>query len=363
MKAPDPAELVSLLLRWFDHNARDLPWRRTRDPYAIWISEIMLQQTVVQAVIPYFERWMRKFPTAKSLADAAIDDVLQAWAGLGYYRRARSLHAAAQIILRQHGAIFPRDFDSILDLPGIGRYTAGAISSIAFNQPEPILDGNVIRVLARLFGIRKPVKEKRTQELLWQQAAELVQEAQAQPERSHRHGGNCSAFNQSLMELGAMTCQPRTPRCAECPLLRLCRTAKKPALLARTPLVEKPTASTVRHWSAFILEHENKFLMRKRGEAEVNGGLWEFPNLEVAEKFSPEEAFTSLFRMPGGALASVGSIRHQITRYKNRVQIFRKELTRNRAFSGFTWIPRAELGNLGLPSAHRKIAALLETVD
>ncbi len=171
---PKAQKLVPLLLGWFSENARDLPWRRTQDPYAIWVSEIMLQQTQVKTVLPFWERWMRELPTIKAAAHASSDRIHKLWEGLGYYTRARNLQKAAQMILEKHGGKFPETFDEILELPGIGRYTAGAISSIAFNQPMPILDGNVIRVLTRIFGIDKDPREKETNQLLWRLAEELV---------------------------------------------------------------------------------------------------------------------------------------------------------------------------------------------
>ena len=167
-------KLVPLLLNWFSKNERDLPWRKTRDPYAIWVSEIMLQQTQVKTVMPYWERWMHKLPTIKSVAAANPDKIHKLWEGLGYYTRARNLQKAAQMILRERAGKFPENFDDVLSLPGIGRYTAGAICSIAFNQPKPILDGNVIRVLTRIFGIAENPREKVTNQLLWQIAEELV---------------------------------------------------------------------------------------------------------------------------------------------------------------------------------------------
>ena len=173
-KKPKPDFIVPLLLDWFAANARDLPWRRTRDPYAIWVSEIMLQQTQVKTVIPFWERWMRELPTIEAAAKAPSEKIHKLWEGLGYYTRVRNLQKAAQVIVEKHGGKFPENFDDVLALPGIGRYTAGAICSIAFNQPTPILDGNVIRVLTRIFGIAENPKEKKTNARLWQLAEELV---------------------------------------------------------------------------------------------------------------------------------------------------------------------------------------------
>src|ERR1035437_6082269 len=235
-------DIVPRLLAWFAQNARDLPWRRTRDPYAIWVSEVMLQQTQVKTVLPYWERWMRALPTIAALAKAKPHTLHKLWEGLGYYTRVRNLQRAARLIVEQHGGRFPNDFDALLALPGIGPYTAGAVCSIAFDQPQPILDGNVIRVLTRLCGIGGDPRERKTNARLWQLAKELVLRAaetdartSASPHASHTRCDGatarrvtppasrpCSQFNQSLMELGALVCTPRQPRCGVCPIAKHC---------------------------------------------------------------------------------------------------------------------------------------------
>src|SRR5579872_7438421 len=211
--------LVCSLLNWFCQNARDLPWRRTNDPYAIWISEIMLQQTQVKTVISYWTRWMEKLPNVETFARARPQQVLKLWEGLGYYARVRNAHAAAKEIVQKFSGKFPAKFDDVLALPGIGRYTAGALCSIAFNQPEPILDGNAARVLCRIFGIRHDPREKATNARLWRIARELVEAAARETHTaSASNGGDgirpCSALNQALMELGALVCTPTQPKCS-----------------------------------------------------------------------------------------------------------------------------------------------------
>ncbi len=258
------------MLDWFHANARDLPWRRTRNPYAIWVSEIMLQQTQVKTVLPFWERWMRELPTIEAAAHASPDKIHKLWEGLGYYTRARNLQKAARFILEKHGGRFPEEFDDILALPGIGRYTAGAISSIAFNQPAPILDGNVMRVLTRIFGITENPRKRKTNQLLWQLATELVENSK----------GHCSYLNQSLMELGALVCTPRTPRCANCPIKRLC-VAFKENRVDELPNLGRRAAATARRFVAFVVESCGKFLVRQRPANVVNAHLWEFPNVEV----------------------------------------------------------------------------------
>jgi len=295
------------LLDWFSANARDLPWRRTRDPYAIWVSEIMLQQTQVKTVIPYWKRWMRELPTIEAVAKARSDKIHKLWEGLGYYTRARNLQKAAKQIIAQHDARpetrrrrgnesqtkkeletphvvsykFPDNFDDVLALPGIGRYTAGAICSIAFNQPTPILDGNVIRVLTRVFGIGKNPREKKTTAQLWQLAEDLVGRAVPSPPRRGRDTAPYHSFlNQSLMELGALVCTPRNPQCQICPVKKLC-VGFREGRIGELPNLGKREAATARHFVAFVVERNGRFLVRQRPAGVVNAHLWEFPNVEI----------------------------------------------------------------------------------
>jgi A/G-specific adenine glycosylase len=277
-------KLVPCMLDWFSASARDLPWRRTQDPYAIWVSETMLQQTQVKTVLPFWERWMRELPTIEAAAQAGPEKIHKLWEGLGYYTRARNLQKAARLILEKHGGKFPKSFDDILALPGIGRYTAGAISSIAFNQPMPILDGNVMRVLTRIFGIAEDPREKKTNQLLWQIAEELVLQANTKHQKFA-----CSHLNQSLMELGALVCTPRNPQCAACPVKKLC-VAFRENRIPELPNIAKRAAATARRFVAFVIECRGKFLVRQRPENVVNAHLWEFPNVEVNHQIRVERA-------------------------------------------------------------------------
>src|SRR6185503_9991928 len=206
-----PMNVADALVGWYRGARRDLPWRRTRDPYAIWVSEVMLQQTRVTVVVPYWQRWMARFPSPAALAGAPLDDVLAAWSGLGYYGRARNLHRGAREVVARYGGRLPDSAGELRTLPGIGRYTAGAIASMAFDRQEPLVDGNVARVLARVFAVEEDVKSAAGQNRLWQLAADLVP--------SEAPGD----FNQALMELGATLCAPAAPRCAGCPLAADCR--------------------------------------------------------------------------------------------------------------------------------------------
>ncbi len=414
-------KLVPPLLDWFASNARDLPWRRTRDPYAIWVSEIMLQQTQVKTVIPYWERWMRKLPTIEALANARADKIHKLWEGLGYYTRVRNLQRAAQQIVAQHAGKFPENFDDILALPGIGRYTAGAISSIAFNQPRPIVDGNVIRVLTRVFGIATDPREKKTNALLWQLAEKLVTEAaRLDSSRSSRRQsahfsksaignrqsaidqslltsiGLCSALNQSLMELGALVCTPRSPQCHVCPIKKLC-VAQKESLQEQLPNTAKREAATTRRFIAFVVERDGKYLVRQRPAGVMNAHLWEFPNVEVAIVKDREhgELGDSPHPVPlpigwgeGGrrsgeglaatSIVGVGkqksaapfqvvsgrplcTIKHSITRYRITLEAWHAKLDETSSKVSGRWLNLPQLHKLAFTSAHKKVLKLLRT--
>src|ERR1051325_4708123 len=353
--------VAPLLLDWFLHNARDLPWRRTLDPYAIWISEIMLQQTQVKTVIPFYERWLRELPTVKHLARAKTDRVLKLWEGLGYYTRARNLQKAARQIVEPHASEFPRAFDAILALPGIGRYTSGAICSIAFDQPTAILDGNVIRVLTRLFGIRQNPREKATNEILWQLAEQLVRAASAGSTFRVRHpafllSGPCSALNQSLMELGATVCLPRQPRCDACPLARRC-VARRDSLTDLLPNVGPRITPTRRRFVAVVVERAGRVLVCQRPPDGLNGSLWEFPNGEAKHGDAAQLATDLIGTQNESKPAPLCRITHSITRYRLELEAFTAQL--NGAPVGATadarWIPLGRLDHLAFTSAHRKV--------
>lgn len=345
------------LLDWFAVHARDLPWRRTSDAYAIWISEIMLQQTQVKTVIPYWERWMHRFPDVRSLAEADQSDVLKSWEGLGYYSRARNAQKAAQVVVQHYGGIFPRSLEDVLSLPGIGRYTAGAICSIAYNDPAPILDGNVIRVLTRVFGIAENAREKETQERLWQLAETLVATA---VKYQAEHPQCCSHLNQSLMELGALICTPRQPRCLTCPIATVCH-ARKEQNAEAYPNLGPRTATTSRRFAAFVVNRGDAFLVRQRPAGVVNGGLWEFPNIETtAQGTELADAVEQLFGIRPTHLERLHQIRHTITRYRIQLDVFRVEIqSRRKITAEGTWHDLEQLEKLAFPSAHRKILRVL----
>jgi A/G-specific adenine glycosylase len=277
----DHAAVASDVVAHYKRDRRDLPWRRTRDPYAIWVSEIMLQQTRVQTVIPYWERWMARFPTVTALADAPLDDVLAAWAGLGYYSRARNLHAGAREVATIFAGELPRQASELRQVPGIGPYTAGAIASIAYGERAPLVDGNVARVLARVFAIEHDIKSTAGQRVLWQRAGELMT---ALPP-DHAPGD----LNQGLMELGATLCSPTSPRCLVCPLAVHCSAARSgrqdelPVVAARKKESELPILARAALW----MGDGDRVVLARRSPEGLFGGLWELPQgddrLEIAK--------------------------------------------------------------------------------
>jgi A/G-specific adenine glycosylase len=378
--ASKKSRLVPILLDWFSKNARDLPWRRTRDPYAIWVSEIMLQQTQVKTVVPYWERWMRELPGIKPAADASPDKIHKLWEGLGYYTRARNLQKAAQQIMAGHGGRFPQNFDDVLALPGIGRYTAGAICSIAFNQPAPILDGNVIRVLTRIFGIGENPREKTTNARLWGLAEELVIHASRITHHAPRFGSRTrdeneddlaiSHFNQSLMELGALVCTPRQPKCPDCPVKNLCVAFGKNRV-EQLPNLGKRKAATARRFAAFVVERNGRFLVRQRPAGVVNAHLWEFPNVEILNgKFNPRFMAKSILGVTAPNIKPFCTVKHSITRYRITLEAFHANLggngsakskilrTRGACPSGTeTWLTPGQMRRLAFSAAHKKLAS------
>jgi A/G-specific adenine glycosylase len=265
-----PREIQRALLRWFARAQRDLPWRRDRDPYRIWVSEIMLQQTQVSTVIPFFERFLQAFPTLRDLAGANEQEVLRLWEGLGYYRRARNLHRAARLIVAEHGGRFPEDPAIANRLPGIGRYTVGAILSQAFDQRLPILETTSERVLCRLFGRKDDPKREPGRRWLWAMAEALLPTKQA------------GEFNQALMELGALICSPATPRCSECPLANVCRARQLGIQEQIPPRVQTPEPVLVQEVAVVIRRGARLLLVQRPGHGRWSG-LWEFPHGVVQE--------------------------------------------------------------------------------
>jgi len=305
--------LARKLLDWYAHNARQLPWRGHPDAYAVWVSEVMLQQTRVETVIPYFERWMARFPTLASLAAASEQEALALWEGLGYYSRARNLHKAARIVAAEQGGQLPRDPASLRRLPGIGRYTAAAIASIAFGMDTATLDGNLKRVFARLFNVEEAADSPAGEKRLWALAEE------------HLPPGRAGDYNQALMDLGATLCLPRAPRCPLCPLGELCQ-ARALGLQEARP-VQTPKKEIPHHTvTAAVIRRAGRVLLAKRPAGGLLGGLWEFPGGKVEPGESLPAALRREIREELAADIHVGEpfgvYRHAYTHFRITLHAF-----------------------------------------
>ena len=346
-------ELRALLCRWYAAVKRDLPWRRTRDPFAIWISEAMLQQTRVEAVIPYYHRFLERFPTIADLARASEDDVVAAWSGLGYYRRARALREAARTIVERHGGRFPERADEALALPGIGPYTAGAVLSIAYGRSQPLVDGNVARVFARLFALDDPLDSGALKRRLWELAHELVppEDAPEGPEGPEENGPG--DWNQALMELGATTCTARAPRCLACPLVERCA-ARRAGRVDELPVRARRRAPVDVELEVLLVSRDGEVLLERRSRSGRMAGMWELPTREVAG----EEA--SGLWPAGFGLGDIragdrlGEVRHGITHHRIRATVCRAR-SPDRGTDGLRWVPLADLERLALTGMTRKI--------
>lgn len=327
------------LLTWYRKYRRDLPWRRTDDPYKIWVSEIMLQQTTVEMVIPYYEKFIKKFSHVKALAKASEEDVLKLWSGLGYYSRARNLHKAAQMIVNDFAGKLPTTVSELMKLPGIGRYTAGAIASIAFEVRAPILDGNVIRVLARLFQIGEDPKSTDGQKIFWTKAAEILPK---------KHLGD---FNQALMELGATVCLPENPLCLLCPLQKDCE-AKNQGEQSLFPLAKKKTVYQDVLMTAAVIRlgnQGNQILVIQRPGLGFLRGMWEVPMVEGgSEEFLKQWPVTILKSMP--------IVRHSVMNKRLKITPLLCELQKKYEISvPHRWILPEELKDLPTSSMNQKI--------
>ena len=335
---------------WYERHARDLPWRRSQDPYGVWVSEIMLQQTQVVTVIPYFERFMACFPTIADLAAAPEEDVLRQWEGLGYYRRARQLHKAAQQIVERHDGVFPDDPDAVAALPGIGRYTQGAILSIAFGQRRPILEANTIRLHARLLAYDGDTTSSAGQAILWAFAEQVL------PRK------DVGKFNQALMEIGGAVCTPKEPRCLLCPVSSICPTARQ-GLQASIPRPKKKTQYQALAETAVVVFKQNQVLLRRCQEGERWAGLWDFPRFESKPERT-DEAIRKTEEMTGVQCEfgeTLATLRHGVTKYRITLTCHRAEYVGGRKKSGsdVQWVKLTELDDLPLSVTGRKIAKLL----
>lgn len=339
------------LLRWFRNNGRQLPWRKTYDPYQVWLSEVMLQQTQMERGVAYFTRWLERFPDIASVAAATSSEILKLWEGLGYYARGRNLHKAARHMVDQHGGRLPASYEELLKLPGVGPYTAAAVASIAYNHDIPVVDANVERVFARLFDIDKPLKSKGVHAEIQTIAKRLLPP------------GKAREFNQAVMDLGGLICTPKNPDCAICPVKAHCQAflgdfvEDRPLKKAKQPLIEIEMATG-------LLLHQGHIFIQQRHDQDIWGGLWEFPGGRLEEEEKPEEAVRREYDEETGfqieVCRKVTTVIHYYTKYRVILHCFQcglrqKSLLPNlQAAQAYHWVKREQLDNYGFPAGHRK---------
>jgi len=364
--------ISELLLDWFEVNKQPLAWRESNEPYRIWVSEVMLQQTQRGRVEGYFRRFLARYPDVASLAAAHEDELFKLWEGLGYYSRARNLRRAAKIILEKHGGVFPSRREDLLALPGIGRYTAGAVLSIAFNLPEPIVDANVERVFARVFDLDMPPKSKQANVFLWAKARELIPQ------------GRAREFNQAVMELGSLVCLPRKPRCSACPIRPHCEAFRLDIVLER-PVPAKARDFIPLEVATGVLVHQGRVFVQKRPDTGVWPGLWEFPGGSIEAGETPEQAVVREYREETELLVAhldkIAVVRHGYTRYRVALHCYFCALAHGQgrthaagehggmgtshpepvlhAAQESRWARPEELEALAMPAGHRKLLDLL----
>ncbi len=337
--------LAALLLNWYDQHARALPWRNHPDPYAVWVSEIMLQQTRVETVIPYFEKWMLAFPTVQALAAAPEQQVLSLWEGLGYYSRARNLHKGAQVVVTQLNGQIPASPTELQLLPGIGAYTAAAIASMAFNQNVATVDGNIKRVYSRLFNVEEIVESVTGTKLIWALAKEHLPPARA------------GDYNQALMDLGATVCLPKNPSCGQCPLESICK-AKALGVQSQRPILKVKTAIPHKLKSAAVLFQDDKVLLIKRPANGLLGGLWEFPSVEV-EADSAESLVAAIeaeYKLVVSPLNFLLKVQHTYTHFKLTEYAYLCQLNSALMNEAAEWVDFQKLTNYPMGKVDRRIA-------
>ncbi len=344
------------LLNWYAKHARVLPWRQNRDAYRIWLSEVMLQQTTVAMATPYFERFVAEFPTVQDLAAAEEQRILRMWEGLGYYRRARGLHAAAKQVVAEHAGVFPRDVPTLLRLPGVGRYTAGAVASFAYDTRAAIVEVNTLRVLARITAFDGEPASTGGQRFIWKTAEELVP-----PKGAGR-------FNYALMELGAVVCKPAQPRCEACPVTSYCAAFQQGLQNELPRLAAKPKPTAVRE-AAVVVRRNGAVLLRLRGKGERWESMWDFPRFELVgegplfvrdELIAKVREQTGVTIEPGGLLKT---IKHGVTRFRITLECYEARAAggrvRSTAERPVRWTPLGELAHLPLSVSGRKLAGLI----
>lgn len=347
-------KLARKLIRWFEANARDLPWRRRRTPYRVWLSEMMLQQTQVDTVIPYFRRFTKRFPTVRALADAPLDEVLKLWEGLGYYARARNLHRAARIVANEFKGRFPKTVEGLMRLPGVGRYSAGAIASLAFGVDAPALDGNVARVLCRIFAIRRDPRETQARDELWSLAGSLLPKGQA------------GKFNEALMELGATICTPHAPKCEICPIAAHCE-ARRRGIQEQLPVKRARKLTPHYEVTAAVIRRNGRVLIAQRPHDGMLGGLWEFPGGKRETGESLEECLRREIREELRLEIEVGEpvavVNHAYTHFRITLHAFecrvRSGMARAIGVADFKWVRMSELDRYAFASTDRRIIQAL----
>lgn len=345
---------IKPLLVWFQKNRRDLPWRRDRRPYTVWVSEILLQQTRVDQAAGYYRRFLERFPDISALAAASLEEVLKVWEGLGYYSRARNLHRAARMVRDEYDGVLPGDYRRLIRLPGIGRSTAGAVLSLAFNQPFPILDGNVKRVLARFYRLDKPIDEAEATRVLWRRAEDIL------PNQSP------GRFNEALMELGALVCLPKNPACGPCPLRRGCLAYQK-GEAEKLPV--RRAARKIPHFevTAAVIRKGKKMLITQRPEKGLLGGLWEFPGGKQDPGETLEACLRREIREELGIEITVGEeflqVRHAYSHFRITLHIFFCRHSRGRikkiGVMDYRWVKPEELRAYAFPRADRRVIEFL----
>jgi A/G-specific adenine glycosylase len=345
-------DFATRILDWYAKHARSLPWRSLpgsrADPYAVWVSEIMLQQTRVETVIPYYERWLALFPSVAALAGASQQSVLSAWEGLGYYSRARNLHRAAKMVVDEFGGEIPRDAAQLRRLPGIGRYTAAAIASIAFNQDVATLDGNLRRVFSRVFDVSQPADGPAGEKTLWALA------------QSHLPMGRAGDYSQALMDLGASICLPKNPLCLLCPLAELCR-ARALGVQEQRPVLKPKPAVPHKLKAAAVIIQDGGALLSQRPAKGLLGGLWEFPSVEVDADQAEAlvAAIETEYRLRVRPLARLGAFRHAYTHFTLTESAWRCDFVEKLDDASVKWIPLEELGDYPMGKVDRAIARLV----
>ena len=341
------------LIKWYNKNKRELPWRKTKEPYKIWVSEVMLQQTQVETVLPYYKRLLQTFPNLKSLANAELSQVLKLWEGMGYYARARNLLKAAQIIVKEHQEKMPGNYDELIKIPGIGPYTAAAVASIAFNEDAPVVDGNVARVLSRVLKIKDPPNKNKSR---FANAAKNLLPA-----------GRASDFNQAMMELGALICSPQNPKCTNCPVSVFCKAydemADPSVLPVKTPKKETPHYDVV----VGIIWDRGKIFIDQRAENGLLGGLWEFPGGKQEDGETLEECLEREIREELGIRVKVKkhflTVKHAYTHFKITLHSYQCKFLQGtpkpKKAMDWKWVHPEDMTQYAFPKANKKVLEAL----